>query len=46
MPGLIHELRAINYGGPLAVELEVEDPENLPQYVTDSYQYLSGLIQA
>ena len=46
MPGLIHELRAINYCGPLAVELEVEDPENLPQYVTDSYQYLSDLIQA
>ncbi|RKU11039.1 hypothetical protein C6502_09515 [Candidatus Poribacteria bacterium] len=45
MPSLIHELRAINYCGPLAVELEVEDPENLPQYVTDSYQYLSDLIQ-
>ena len=46
MPGLIHELRAINYRGPLAVELEVEDPENLPQYVADAYQYLSGLIHA
>ena len=44
MPGLIHELRAINYRGPLAVELEVEDPENLPRYVADAYQYLSGLI--
>ena len=41
MPGLIHELRAINYRGPLAVELEVEDPENLPRYVADAYQYLS-----
>lgn len=44
MPGLLHELRAINYRGPLAVELEVEDPENLPRYVADAYQYLSGLI--
>ena len=44
MPGLIHELRAIDYCGPLAVELEVEDPENLPRYVADAYQYLSALI--
>ena len=46
MPGLLHELRTIDYHGPLAVELEVEDPENLPRYVADAYQYLSGLIQA
>ena len=44
MPGLVHELRAIDYRGPLAVELEVEDPENLPQYVADAHQYLSNLI--
>ena len=44
MPGLLHELCAIDYHGPLAVELEVEDPENLPRYVADAYQYLSGLI--
>lgn len=43
MPGLLHELRAIEYCGPLAVELEVEDPENLPRYVADAYQYLSRL---
>ena len=46
MPGLLHELRAIDYGGPLAIELEVEDPENLPRYVADAYQYLSHLIHA
>lgn len=46
MPGLLHELRAINYCGPLAVELEVQDPENLPRYVFEAYQYLSGLINA
>ena len=46
MPGLIHELRMIDYRGPLALELEVEDPENLPRYVSDAYQYLSGLIHA
>ena len=44
MPGLIYELRAIDYRGPLAVELEVKDPENLPLYVSDAYRYLSGLI--
>ena len=46
MPGLIHELHAIDYLGPLALELEVEDPENLPRYVADAYQYLSDLIHA
>ena len=46
MPGLLHELRTINYHGPLAVELEVKDPENLPRYVADAYQYLSGLIHS
>ena len=46
MPGLLHELHAINYRGPLAVELEVEDPENLPRYVANAYQYLSRLIHA
>ncbi len=45
MAGLIRELRAINYRGPLAVELEVKDPENLPLYVSDAYQYLSDLIR-
>ena len=44
IPGLIHELRAIDYCGPLAVELEVEDPENLPRYVTEAHQYLSDVI--
>ena len=46
MPGLLHELRVINYCGPLAVELEVQDPENLPRYVAEAYQYLSSLIHA
>ncbi len=44
IPGLIHELRAIDYHGPLAVELEVEDLENLPRYVANAYHYLSSLI--
>lgn len=46
MRGLVYELRAIGYDGPLAVELEVKDPENLPRYVADAYEYLSGLIHA
>lgn len=44
MRGLIYELRAIGYDDTLAVELEVEDPENLPRYVADAHEYLSGLI--
>ena len=44
MRGLVYELRAIGYDGPLAIELEVKDPENLPRYVADAYEYLSSLI--
>ena len=46
MRGLVYELGAIGYEGPLAVELEVKDPENLPRYVADAYEYLSSLIHA
>lgn len=43
LPGLVGELHAIDYRGPLALELEVADPENLPRYVADAYDYLSSL---
>jgi len=33
--GYIEALHAIGYEGALAVELEVEDPENLPRYVAE-----------
>ena len=43
--GYIEELDEINYGGALAVELEVADPENLPQYCSEAYTYLRKLTK-
>ena len=43
--GYIEELHAIGYDGALAVELEVVDPENLPQYCAEAYTYLYDLVQ-
>ena len=44
LPGLIAVLAEVNYDGFLALELEVQDPENAPRYVEEAYQYLSGLL--
>jgi sugar phosphate isomerase/epimerase len=41
----IEALDAIGYEGALAVELEVEDPENLPRYCAEAYVYLHDLVQ-
>ena len=46
IPGLIDELRSINYQGALALELEVIDHENLPLYVRQAYEYLTVLIKS
>ncbi|RAP78420.1 sugar phosphate isomerase/epimerase family protein [Paenibacillus montanisoli] len=43
--GLIEELHKIDYKGALAVEMEVEDPQNLPQYCKQSYSYISKLVK-
>jgi sugar phosphate isomerase/epimerase len=43
--GYIEVLHAIDYCGALAVELEVEDPDNLPRYCAEAHDYLSGLMQ-
>jgi len=40
----IEELHAINYEGALTVELEVADPENLPQYCTEAFVYLRNIV--
>jgi len=40
----IAALREIDYQGGLTVELEVEDPENLPRYAEEAYIYVSGLL--
>ena len=45
LPGYIRELHAIDYEGALAVELEVEDPENLPRYCADAFNYLDELVR-
>jgi sugar phosphate isomerase/epimerase len=37
-------LREIGYQGGLTIELEVEDPENLPRYTEEAYVYVSGLL--
>lgn len=44
LPAVIAALREVGYQGGLTVELEVEDPENLPRYTEEAYIYLSGLL--
>lgn len=39
-------LREIGYDGPLAVEMEVEDTENLPEYIGPAYDHLAGLLES
>jgi sugar phosphate isomerase/epimerase len=43
--GYIEELHAIGYDGPLTVELEVVDPENLPRYCAEAFVYLRDLVK-
>jgi sugar phosphate isomerase/epimerase len=44
LPAVIAALRMTGYLGGLTVELEVEDPHNLPRYTEEAYFYLSGLL--
>ena len=41
---IIQTLHDVNYQGDLTLELEVEDPENLPRYTEEAYFYLSGML--
>lgn len=41
---IIATLHEVDYQGDLTLELEVEDPENLPQYTEEAYFYLSGML--
>jgi len=43
--GYIQALHDIDYQGALAVELEVVDPENLPRYCAEAFDYLRSLVQ-
>ena len=45
LKGLIEVLNEIDYEGALAVELEVVDQKNLPQYIGEAYTHLSGLVR-
>lgn len=42
----IATLCEVGYQGDLTVELEVNDPENLPRYTEEAYVYLKGLLGA
>lgn len=44
LAAIVAALREIDYTGALTVELEVEDPENLPRYAHEAYVYVSGLL--
>ncbi len=41
---IIETLQTEGYQGDLTLELEVEDPENLPRYTEEAYLYLSGML--
>jgi sugar phosphate isomerase/epimerase len=42
---MVEELAGIGYAGALAVELEVADPQNLPQYVGESRELLARIVR-
>jgi sugar phosphate isomerase/epimerase len=44
LPREITALREAGYVGDLTLELEVEDPHNLPRYTQEAYCYLSGML--
>jgi sugar phosphate isomerase/epimerase len=46
LPAEIAALRAAGYPGDLTIELEVEDPHNLPRYTQEAYVYMCGLLGA
>ena len=46
LAGIISVLRKIGYDGPLAVEMEVVDTENLPRYIGPAYDHLARLLES
>ena len=44
LKGIFAELIGNGYEGPLALEIEPEDTENLPTYVGRSFIYITGLL--
>ena len=45
LPGLVETLKEVGYRGPLALELEVEDPENLHRCIHEAYGYMTRLLE-
>jgi len=45
LKGIFQELHGIGYEGALALEIEPEDPDNLPRYVREARAYLAGLVR-
>ena len=41
---ILETLQEVDYQGDLTLELEVEDPENLPRYTEEAYFYLKGML--
>ena len=41
---IIETFQEVGYQGDLTLELEVEDPENLPRYTEEAYFYLKGML--
>jgi sugar phosphate isomerase/epimerase len=44
LTAVIGALREVDYQGGLTLELEVEDPQNLPRYTEEAYIYLNGML--
>lgn len=44
LAGILGALRDVDYAGDLTIELEVDDPHNLPRYAQEAYVYTSGLL--
>ena len=42
--GIFAQLHEVGYEGALALEIEPEDPDNLPRYVAEAYVYLKDLL--
>jgi len=44
LAAVVAALEEVGYDRGLTVELEVEDPQNLPRYTQEAYVYLNGLL--
>jgi len=44
LKGFVQALHDADYDGALGLELEVKDPENLPQYCADAYVIMKDLV--